>query len=72
LVGGVWTASTTFACVRFSLMFGDVGTASASASASASWVVHIASVDGVCQVQQCKHCGCSSEFAALGIELKYV
>ena len=67
---GLWTASTTFACIKFALMFGDDGTA--SASASASWVVHIASVDGVCQTQQCKHCGCSSEFAALGNELKYV
>ena len=49
-------------------MFGDVGTA----SASASWVVHVASVDGVCLAQQCRHCGCCLEFAALGVELKYV
>ena len=46
---GISTASTTFACSKFALMFGDVG------AASACWVVRVSSVEVVCQVEQCRH-----------------
>lgn len=46
---GISTASTTFACSKFALMFGDVGTA------SACWVVRVSSVEVECQVEQCRH-----------------